>query len=183
VEEFESLAEPAAWPAWFLANHDHPRVASRFSDGDPATGQRRARSALLLTSTLRGTPFVYQGEELGLPDAEIPPEAVVDVDGRDPERAPIPWRRPSTAGPGAGFTSGKPWLPVVSEAEVLSVEAQEDEPASTLRLARRLLHLRQRHTALQTGSQRSVDAAADAFAYIREDAAGRWLVAINFSSR
>ena len=66
---------------------------------------------------LRGTPFVYQGEELGLPDAEIPPDRVVDVDGRDPERAPIPWRPPSEAGPGAGFTTGDPWLPLTSRAE------------------------------------------------------------------
>ena len=58
---------------------------------------------------LRGTPFLYQGEELALPHAEIPPERVVDVDGRDPERAPIPWR----PGPGGGFTDGEPWLPLV----------------------------------------------------------------------
>src|SRR3954449_7239593 len=112
IDGFEALASDAAWPAWFLANHDHPRVASRFDqDGQ---GQARARAVLLMLYALRGTPFVYQGEELGLPDAEIPPDRVVDVDGRDPERAPIPWRPPSEAGPGAGFTAAdaEPWLPL-----------------------------------------------------------------------
>jgi alpha-glucosidase len=183
VERFEALSGGRAWPAWFLANHDHPRVASRFSDGDFEVGQRRARVAMLLTSTLRGTPFVYQGEELGLPDADIPPEAVVDVDGRDPERAPIPWRRPSEAGPGAGFTAGTPWLPLVGSAERLCVETQSEDPRSTLAFARRLCWLRRRHAALRSGSQRSLDCAPEVFAYVREGGDGeRWLVALNFSS-
>jgi hypothetical protein len=78
----------------------------------------------MMICALRGTPFLYYGQELGLPDAEILPDRVVDVDVRDPERAPMPWRRPSQAGPGAGFTTGEPWLPVVADAERLCVEAQ-----------------------------------------------------------
>ena len=117
---------------------------------------------------LRGTPFVYQGEELGLPDAEIPPERVVDVDGRDPERAPIPWRPPSVAGPGAGFSTGEPWLPLVADAERLCVERQAGDPGSTLSLVRRLAALRAATPALQTGAQRSLDAGADVLAWIRE---------------
>ncbi|MGZ8647997.1 MAG: alpha-amylase family glycosyl hydrolase, partial [Solirubrobacteraceae bacterium] len=111
IDDFEALADRTAWPAWFLENHDKPRIASRFDDG--GLGPARARAAAVMLYALRGTPFVYQGQELGLPDAEIPPERVVDVDGRDPERAPIPWRPPSVAGPGAGFTTGEPWLPLV----------------------------------------------------------------------
>src|SRR2546421_2763688 len=96
----------------------------------------------MLVCRLRGTPFVYQGQELALPNAEIPPHRMVDVDGRDPERAPLPWRRPSQAGPGAGFSSGDPWLPIVDGAERRSVEAQKHDPSSTLAFARRLIGLR-----------------------------------------
>jgi alpha-glucosidase len=181
VEDFEQLAEQAAWPAWFLSNHDHSRVATRFADA-PGSGERRARLAALLTTTLRGTPFIYQGEELALPDAEIPPERIVDVGGRDPERAPIPWRRPSQVGPGAGFTTGEPWLPVVAEAERLSVESQQADPDSTLAFVRRLLRLRADVEALQAGAQRSVDAAPEVFCYLREHEQ-RLLVALNFTSR
>src|SRR4051812_11240788 len=135
IDEFEALASEAAWPAWFLANHDHPRVASRFDAG--GQGPARARAVLLMLYALRGTPFVYQGEELGLPDAEIPPDRVVDVDGRDPERAPIPWQPPSEAGPGAGFTTGVPWLPLIAEAEELCVARPAADPDSALSLYRR----------------------------------------------
>ena len=100
IADFEKLAEDHAWPAWFLANHDKNRPRSRFDhDG---LGAQRARAILVMLYTLRGTPFIYQGEELGLPDATIPPDRVVDVDGRDPERAPIPW---TPDAPGHGFTT------------------------------------------------------------------------------
>ena len=107
IAEWQELLEPDAWPAWCLGNHDHPRLASRL-------GAARARVAAMLLVTLRGTPFLYQGDELGLRDVPVAPEAVVDVDGRDPERAPIPWLAPSLAGPGAGFTTGTPWLPITT---------------------------------------------------------------------
>jgi alpha-glucosidase len=181
VDEFEALAEPVAWPAWFLANHDHPRAASRFED-EPGSGARRARVAAMLITTLLGTPFVYQGEELALPDAEIPPERVVDVDGRDPERAPIPWLRPSEAGPGAGFTSGEPWLPLIAEAERLCVESQEKDRDSALHLSRRLLRMRAERRTLQDGEQRTVDAPPGLFGFVREGEE-RLLVALNFTSK
>ena len=181
VEEFVSLASAAAWPAWFLENHDHSRIATRYAGG-PGTGERRARVAALMICALRGIPFIYYGQELGLPDADIPPDRIVDVDGRDPERAPMPWQRPSQAGPGAGFTTGKPWLPVVADAERLCVEAQQDDPASTLTFMRRLLRLRQRDPALQSGTQRVVDAAADVFCFERQLGDQRFLIALNFTS-
>jgi alpha-glucosidase len=182
IDEFEALASEAAWPAWFLANHDHPRVASRFdADGQ---GPARARAVLLMLYALRGTPFVYQGEELGLPDAEIPPDRVVDVDGRDPERAPIPWRAPSQAGPGAGFTTGAPWLPITSAAEELNAERQAADPDSTLSLARRLAWLRREEPALRSGEQRTIDAGPELLAWLRIGADGRELLAIvNFSAQ
>jgi alpha-glucosidase len=169
IEEFEDLAEGTAWPAWFLENHDHPRVASRY-------GERRARAALMLVGTLRGTPFVYQGQELGLPDAEVPADRIVDVDGRDPERAPLPWRPPSAVGPGAGFTSGRPWLPLVAAAEQLNVESQQRERDSTLAFARRLIRLRAR---MQSRPQRMLDSSEEVLCFRRDD----MLVALNFSSR
>ena len=181
VEDFEALAVATAWPAWFLENHDLPRVATRF-DEPSGLGAPRARAALLVLYALRGTPFVYQGQELGLPDAEIPPERVVDVDGRDPERAPLPWRPPSQAGPGAGFTTGEPWLPVVAGAEELNAETQAADRCSTLSLTRRLAALRRQTPALQTGSQRSVDAHPEVFAWLREDEGARLLAAVNFAA-
>ncbi|HEX2102619.1 MAG TPA: alpha-amylase family glycosyl hydrolase [Solirubrobacteraceae bacterium] len=180
VDDFEALAEDHAWPAWFLSNHDKPRVASRFDEG--GQGPARARAALLLLYALRGTPFVYQGEELGLPDAEIPPDRVVDVDGRDPQRAPIPWRPPSQAGPGAGFTTGEPWLPIVAAAEELNAQTQAADLRSTLHLTRRLAALRRDMPVLQTGAQRSLDAHPDVFALVRDGDGERVLVAINFAA-
>ena len=169
-----------AWPCWFLENHDQPRVASKFDDA--GLGAARARAVLLMIYALRGTPFVYQGQELGLPDAHVPPERVVDVDSRDPERAPMPWLRPSAAGPGAGFTTGEPWLPIVEEAETLSVQAQEADRRSTLWLTRRIAELRAKTRVLQDGSQRTVDAGADLLAWIREGAGERLLVVMNFAT-
>jgi alpha-glucosidase len=180
IDGFEALSSEAAWPAWFLANHDHARVASRFDED--GQGPARARAVLLMLYTLRGTPFVYQGEELGLPDAEIPPDLVVDVDGRDPERAPIPWRPPSAAGPGAGFTDGEPWLPLTTDAERLNAETQARAPDSTLSLARRLAWLRRERPALQGGEQRSIDAGPDLLAWLRLGADETYLVLVNFAA-
>ncbi len=181
VREFTELADRAAWPAWFLENHDHSRVATRYAS-NPGNGGRRGRLAAMLVCALRGTPFLYYGQELGLPDARIPPDRVVDVDGRDPERAPMPWRRPSRVGPGAGFTTAEPWLPVVADAECLCVEAQQQDPASTLAFVRDLIHLRIHEAALTSGTQRQVNAAADIFCFERRGDE-RFLVALNFSSR
>ena len=160
IADFERLAEHTAWPAWFLGNHDKPRPASRF-------GPREARAILVMLYALRGTPFIYQGEELGLPDAHIPPDRIVDVDGRDPQRAPIPWTPDE---PAFGFTTGTPWLPLVSEAHSLNARAQDQDPRSTLNLTRRLARLE------ITGEQTPVEAADGVLAFRRDGL----LVAINF---
>jgi len=181
IDDFESLATSAAWPAWFLANHDQVRVASRYDDGG-GVGAARARAVLLMLYALRGTPFVYQGEELGLPESEIPSDRVVDLDGRDPRRTPVPWRPPSEAGPGAGFTRGDPWLPVGAAAEALAVSRQDGDPASTLALARRLAWLRRATPALRSGGQRTVDAGDDdVLAWVRSEDGTRLLAAVNFA--
>ena len=165
IDDFEALADRTAWPAWFLENHDKPRLASRF-------GPDAARAAAVMLYALRGTPFVYQGQELGLPDSEIPPDRVVDVDGRDPVRTPVPWE----AGPGAGFTDGEPWLPAD---DALNARGQAGDPRSSLTLFRRLAALRRELPALQSGTQRRVDAGPDVLAWLRDE---RILAAVNFSA-
>ncbi|MBI5107082.1 MAG: DUF3459 domain-containing protein [Solirubrobacterales bacterium] len=171
IEDFTALSSERAWPAWFLGNHDHQRLATRH-------GPAQARAGMLLVTTLRGTPFVYQGDELGLPDAVVPPERVVDVDGRDPERAPMPWE----PGPGAGFTTGEPWLPLVADADRLCVAAQAADAGSMLALTCRLLALRREREVLRHGEQAMLhEVPAGVLAYVRELGGERVLVAINFT--
>ena len=165
IDDFEQLAADGAWPAWFLENHDISRVATRFG------GVARARAVLVMLYALRGTPFIYQGQELGLPDAEVPPERVVDVDGRDGERAPMPW----TAEPLGGWED--PWLPPVADAAALSVERQAQDPGSVLGLTRRLAELRASEPALQTGAQRRAQAPPGVLAWVRDETI---LAAVNF---
>jgi alpha-glucosidase len=179
VDEWESVATPEAWPVWFLSNHDHSRVASRYENG--GRGAARARVAAMCVLTLRGTASLYQGEELGLPDVPVPPEREVDVDGRDPERSPMPWEPPSTAGPGAGFTSGEPWLPMEPEAETLAAAVQARDPDSTLSFFRRLVHYRNASPPLLHGTYRPHEAGEEVFAYVREAEGERVLVALNFA--
>ncbi|HWE11302.1 MAG TPA: alpha-amylase family glycosyl hydrolase [Solirubrobacteraceae bacterium] len=170
VDEFELLTSAGGWPAWCLNNHDHSRTATRY-------GLARARVAAVMVLTLRGTPFLFQGEELGLTDGAVPLEAIVDVDGRDPERVPIPWE----PGPAAGFTIGRPWLPTHPDAGRLAAAVQRRDPASTLQLYRALIALRRATPALQHGSYRSIHAAPDVFAYAREHENERLLMALNFA--
>ena len=124
-------------PTWVLENHDVTRLPTRYGD------ERRARAAALLLLALPGPVFLYQGQELGLEEVDLPDELRVDPVfhrtggariGRDGCRIPIPWER---AAPGLGFTSGEPWLPQPSSWRELSVEAQRDDRASTLSLYRR----------------------------------------------
>jgi alpha-glucosidase len=170
VDEFELLTSAGGWPAWGLNNHDHSRTATRY-------GLARARVAAVMVLTLRGTPFLFQGEELGLTDGAVPPEAIVDVDGRDPERVPIPWE----PGPGVGFTTGRPWLPAHPDADRLAIAVQQGDPTSSLELYRALMALRRATPALQHGSYRSVHSAPDVFAYVREHEGDPVLVALNFA--
>lgn len=181
VKTFERLLPTGAWPDYTLSNHDHPRHVSRYApDGDLAHGRRRARLAALMLLTLRGTPFLYYGEEIGMADAPIPLNRVVDVDGRDPERTPMQW----DDGPAGGFTTGKPWLPVSPEATTVNAAAQREDPASMLSLYRRLIGLRRESGALRRGSYRPLDGMPrDVFGYVRAEGDERWLVALNFGSQ
>ena len=191
VDEYAALLPADAWPAQFLGNHDHSRVASRYDEG--GNGPARARVGAMMVLTLRGTPFLYYGEELGMLDGEVPPDRVVDVDGRDPERTPMQW----DASPGAGFSipggvsfgpaapgAGpvEPWLPVAASAERINVAAERDDPASMLSLYRRLIWYRKGSAALRWGSYRSLpDVPESLYAFVREAPEERLLVALNFA--
>jgi len=178
VDEFWSLLPEGAWPAWFLGNHDHSRVATRYDEG--GNGQARARVAAMMVLTLRGTPFLYQGEELGMADGEIPPDRVIDIDGRDPERTPVQW----DGTPSAGFTTGDPWLPVPESARQVNVAVQREDPRSMLSLYRRLLWYRKGSAALRQGGYRSLtDTPGGLYAYLRTEGDERLLVALNFTGR
>jgi alpha-glucosidase len=160
-----------AWPTWTLSNHDNKRIASRL-DGDPM----RTRSAAILVLTLRGTPFLYAGEELGLEDAIIPPERVVDPGLRDPCRAPLPW----TNEPLHGWPTD-PWLPFAERPNDFSVQTQEDNPASMLSFVRNLLSIRRASVALRQGGLSDLRADNDVLHYRRQTEEEVVDVFINFA--
>jgi len=180
VERTEAALGPDHWPAWTAGNHDVSRFPTRWCGGEA----RLARLALVMLLTLRGTPFLYYGDELGMPDVEVPAERARDPlfhrfpgrrRGRDPERTPMPW----SDAPGAGFTAPgvEPWLPVGDLA--INAEAQRADPASTLWLCRDLLALRRASPDLLDGAYRTLEAPEGVWAYWRGDGT---VVALNFGS-
>jgi alpha-glucosidase len=162
-----------AWPTWVLSNHDNVRARTRFGGSDAV-----ARAAAVLLLTLRGTPFLYQGEELGLSDAEIEPGAM-DPGRRDGCRAPIPWLREWPHG-----WPREPWMPFPPNAGELSVEAQTDDPDSILSFHRELLALRRDSSALRSGTLELLEAPAEVLCYLRaSDDGDIRVVAVNFSDQ
>ena len=170
VEEWERLLPEHAWPDYTLSNHDRSRAATRY-------GLDRARAAAMMLLTLRGTPFIYYGEEIGMTDVPVPPQRVVDVDGRDPERTPMQW----DASANAGFTKANPWLPMASDAARVNVAVQRDDPGSLLSFYRRLLRARKDSLALRLGSYRSLPAAGGVYVFERQADDERLYVALNFT--
>ncbi len=167
----ESLfAEPHAWPSWVLSNHDQPRHRTRYGS------EARARAAAVLLLGLRGTPFMYMGEELGLEDAVVPPERVVDPGGRDGCRAPFPWD--ASAGHGWG---PEPWLPWPPDAAARNLESLRADPGSILQLYRSLLGLRHASPALRLGDLELCDAPTGVLLFRRVHGADERWVAINFT--
>jgi alpha-glucosidase len=180
VRRYEALLPPGAWPNWVLGNHDRHRIASR-------VGAAQARVAAMLLLTLRGTPTLYYGDEIGMTDVHVPPDRERDPWGkrvpgkglgRDPERTPMQW----DGGPGAGFTEGEPWLPISPDAPRVNVEAQRRDPDSLLALYRRLIALRRAEPALSVGAWAPVDATGDVLAYVRAEGPARFLVALNLGA-
>ncbi len=159
-----------AWPTWVLSNHDVVRQRSRYGS------EARARAAAVLLLTLRGTPFLYAGEELGLADALIPPERVRDPGGRDGCRAPIPW----TAARDHGWGVSDPWLPWPPDAATRNVETLRSDRTSILHLYRRLLAARRASPALRLGRFTEIAAPTGVLAYRREHDRDRRVVVVNF---
>jgi alpha-glucosidase len=181
VDELEAALPAFAWPNYVLGNHDFHRLASRFG------GQAQARVAAMLLLTLRGTPTIYYGDELGMENGVIPPEKVQDPQGvnlgadrtRDVCRTPMQW----DGGPAAGFSDVEPWLPVSADYATRNVAAQLADPASILNLYRRLLWHRRESPALHGGSYQPLDVGDDAcFVYLRVAGGERRLVALNFTA-
>jgi alpha-glucosidase len=183
VDEVEdALRESGGWPNYVLGNHDVHRVASRF-------GPEKAAVAMMLLLTLRGTPTMYYGEELGMRDVEIPPDRIQDPFeiltpgrglGRDPERTPMQWN----GGPNAGFSPPgvETWLPMAEDATSINVTVENEDPRSMLSLTRALLRLRRDEKALHAGSYQPVAAGDDdCFVYLRQAQDRRFLIALNFS--
>ncbi len=178
VKRYEAALPEGAWPNWVLGNHDRARIATR-------AGRAQAGVAAMLLLTLRGTPTLYQGDELGMENVAVPPDRVVDPWemrmpgqglGRDPVRTPMAWEE----GAGGGFTTGDPWLPMDTRAEV-TVARQTGDPASILSLYRRLLALRRSEAALSLGDWRHLHGDGAVFAYARRAGDRRLGIALNFT--
>jgi alpha-glucosidase len=179
VEATYSALPPDGWPNWVIGNHDEPRIATMH-------GRDRARLALLLVLTLRGTPTLYYGDELGMGDTSLSAAGTLDPFGlqdpslsRDPQRAPMPWTRQ----PNAGFTEPgvEPWVPLVDDASDINVQAQQEDPASMFRFTQSLLLLRKERREMQSGSYLPLDTPEGVYGFVRELDGRRSAICINFS--
>lgn len=184
VSDLEDIINEG-WPSWSFSNHDVARTSSRWGDGP-----HRAYAAKLATAVLcclRGTVFIYQGEELGLPEAEIAFEDLQDpyginnwpkFKGRDGCRTPMPWRHDAENG---GFCTAKPWLPVPPEHKELAADLQEQDPDSVLNFTRAFLKWRHNHPALIDGDiTLDEDAPASLLTFTRSKEQDRVLCVFNF---
>lgn len=181
VDAYEASLPADGWPNWVLGNHDKPRLATR-------VGRAQARVAAMLLLTLRGTPTLYYGDEIGMVDVPVPPEEVVDPRelnwpgiglGRDPARTPMQWESDA----GAGFTEARPWLPIAADAQDINVAAQAADPGSLLHLYRCLIALRHREPALAVGTYEPVESVPPVFAYLRRHSTATFLVLLNLDDQ
>lgn len=173
------------WPCWSLGNHDFMRVLTRWGGTNPPEGLAQVLMALLLS--LRGSACIYQGEELGLTQAEIPRERLRDpygiafwpeFKGRDGCRTPMPWR---TGAPHAGFSSMEPWLPIPEEHRHRAVDIQDGRPDSILEAYQRFLRWRRTQPALVRGDLAFIDAPENVLALVRIWRDERILAVFNLS--
>ncbi|MFP5384819.1 MAG: alpha-amylase family glycosyl hydrolase [Bacteriovoracia bacterium] len=178
IDNYESSLPDHGWPNWVLGNHDNHRLASRF-------GSNQVHVAGMLLLTLRGTPTMYYGDEIGMHDVHIPPDAVQDPfeknvpgmgHGRDPERTPMQWNDEEYA----GFSEVKPWLPVASDYKTYNVKTLREFQKSCLNFYKRLLDIRSQSRVLQGGDYQKHYVDEHLFAYIRSDGKDRFLIVLNF---
>lgn len=181
IDEYEGALPAEGWPNWVLGNHDKPRISSR-------VGRAQAKVAAMLLLTLRGTPTLYYGDEIGMRDVPIPMEEIVDPQGlnmpdlnisRDPARTPMQWNDSENA----GFSTHKPWLRLADNYRRINVEAQKNAEHSTLSYYRRLIEIRRQEPALQTGDYFPVFTDKQMFAYIRQKEGDKFLILLNLSHR
>ena len=180
IGEYEEALPDGGWPNWVLGNHDQPRIASR-------VGRAQARVAAMLLLTLRGTPTLYYGDEIGMEQTPIAPDQHRDPweknepglgFSRDPQRTPMQWE----TGEKAGFTTGEPWLPLDRRDPDRNVASMKEDAGSLLCLYRALLALRRSREALPIGGYEPVSAEGDVLAFRREHGDDRLLVVLNLSS-
>lgn len=180
IARYEAALPPGGWPNWVLGNHDRPRVASRL-------GPAQARVAAMLLLTLRGTPTLYYGDEIGMATVPIPPDRIQDPYeknvpglglGRDGVRTPMQWDDT----PNAGFTDGTPWLPLDANFPENNLMQHRGASASLYILYQTLLRLRRAHPALAVGGYGPVEADGPLLWYVREGAGERFLVALNLGA-
>jgi alpha-glucosidase len=178
IRDYEKALPVGSWPNWVLGNHDQPRIASR-------VGAAQARIAAMLLLTLRGTPTMYYGDEIGMPRVDVPLELARDPweknepglgIGRDPWRTPMQW----DASANAGFSTGQPWLPLEPHYDARNVAALRDDPRSILSLYRGLIAIRRAHPALTTGRAQVISDGNNVLVYERTEANQRIVVALNF---
>jgi alpha-glucosidase len=194
IAERESNFGPSRWLANVLSNHDQSRQATRLAaSAGIADTDAVARAAAVVLLTLRGTPFLYYGEELGLVDVPVPDDEIIDPPARralvDPDftwwnrdlcRSPMPW---TADAPGHGFSMGRPWLRFGADAATHNVATERADPGSVLSTYRRLLALRQALPVLRTGTLRLVEAGdPEVVAWWREDGAARAIVVVDFAA-
>lgn len=179
IADYEASLPAHGWPNWVIGSHDAPRIAARI-------GEAQARVAAMLLLTLRGTPTLYQGDELGIGRVVIPPDRIRDPQdlrqpgigiGRDRSRTPMAW----DAGPFAGFSRVEPWLPLHDDWGTRNVAVEADDPGSMLSLYRHLLALRRATPALSLGTIALLDAPAGVLAYERRIAGERVGVLLNLT--
>ena len=171
------------WPSWTFSNHDAPRAVSRWAEGRDQKAY--AEMAMLLLMCLRGNVFIYQGEELALPQADVPFERLTDPEaianwpqtlGRDGARTPIPWLADA---PQAGFSTVEPWLPIDARHAGMAVDRQERDASSTLHATRRLVAFRKAHPALVLGEMTLLDTRDDLLTFERVHGAERLVCVFN----
>ena len=181
IADYEAALPPGGWPNWVIGSHDAPRIAARL-------GEAQARVAAMLLLTLRGTPTLYQGDELGIGHVTIPPDRLRDPRelrepglglGRDRARTPMPW----DGSPQAGFSAVEPWLPLSDDWGRRNVAAQESDAESMLAHYRKLLALRRAHPALAMGDYQGIAAQGDVLAFERRHGSEHLLVALNLGER
>ena len=195
-DKHEQRFGPDGWSTIVLSNHDQPRQASRLAPrADAATSDEIARAAATLSLTLRGTPFLYYGEEIGGRDVPIPWNEIIDPPARrggrivrmlapwwnrDQARSPMPWGD----GPNGGFSTARPWIRMAPDVESRTVAIQDRDPSSVLATYRTLTWLRRRHPALQIGAYRRLASSTrDLFTYERSTADETIIVAVNFAAK